>query len=183
MLGVTDNRAKLWVDCKPVKSIDGQMEGPLRQRGQYDINNGYLSIAQIVDNQRNYEVWCSMSCEASCCWLIYFSLFSIFIDGTACKDEIWYYFHLSLNFSHLLDWPPMACHDLWPQSCITSVMWWDSRKLWTMKNFHQFYQIYFHDRDMIVLEQNQNMLRDHPQIPVKFVHKAHRDLMEHRLRR
>lgn len=47
------------------------------------------------------------------------------------------------NFSHLLDWPPMACHDLWPQSCLTSVLWWDSRKLWTMKNFHQFYQIYF----------------------------------------
>lgn len=58
MLGVTDNRAKLWVDCKPVKSVDGQLESPLRQRGQYDINNGYLSIAQIVDNQRNYEVKC-----------------------------------------------------------------------------------------------------------------------------
>jgi len=58
MLGVTDNRAKLWVDCKPVKSVDGQLESPLRQRGQYDINNGYLSIAQIVDNQKNYEVKC-----------------------------------------------------------------------------------------------------------------------------
>ncbi|XP_070500480.1 collagen alpha-1(IX) chain-like [Chironomus tepperi] len=70
MLGVTDNRAKLWVDCKPVQSVSGQIESPLRQRGQYDINNGYLSIAQIVDNHRNYETappidlqWLAMTCD------------------------------------------------------------------------------------------------------------------------
>jgi hypothetical protein len=56
MLGVTDNRAKLWVDCQPVKSVEGYIESPLRQRGQYDIRNGYLSIAQAVDNRRRYQV-------------------------------------------------------------------------------------------------------------------------------
>ena len=50
MLGVTDDRAKLWVDCKPVKSIDGYIESPLRERGSYDIDNGYLSIAKNVDH-------------------------------------------------------------------------------------------------------------------------------------
>lgn len=56
MLGVTDNRAKLWVDCQPVKSVDGYIESPLRQRGEYDINEGFLSIVQNVDNRRNYQV-------------------------------------------------------------------------------------------------------------------------------
>lgn len=57
MLGVTDNRAKLWVDCQPVKSVDGYIEYPLKTRGYYDINDGHLSIAQHV-NQRHssYQV-------------------------------------------------------------------------------------------------------------------------------
>lgn len=55
MLGVTDSRAKLWVDCQPVKSIQGNIEYPLRERGQYDTHDGYLSIAQIA-NTRSYQV-------------------------------------------------------------------------------------------------------------------------------
>lgn len=55
MLGVTDKRAKLWVDCEPVKSIQGYIETPLKERGQYDIQDGYLSIAQIADT-RSYQV-------------------------------------------------------------------------------------------------------------------------------
>lgn len=55
MLGVTDSRAKLWVDCQPVKSIQGNIEYPLRERGQYDTHDGYLSIAQIADT-RSYQV-------------------------------------------------------------------------------------------------------------------------------
>lgn len=58
MLGVTENRAKLWVDCQPIKSVDGYIESPLKKRGQYDINNGYLSIAQLTNQQRqnSYQV-------------------------------------------------------------------------------------------------------------------------------
>jgi hypothetical protein len=52
MLGVTENQAKLWVDCKPVKSTVGVLESPLQQRGRYDIENGRLSIAQIAKNRR-----------------------------------------------------------------------------------------------------------------------------------
>lgn len=55
MLGVTDKRAKLWVDCQPVKSIQGYIETPLKERGQYDTQDGYLSIAQIA-NSRSYQV-------------------------------------------------------------------------------------------------------------------------------
>lgn len=55
MLGVTENQAKLWVDCKPVRSTVGELESPLQQRGRYDIENGRLSIAQIAKNRRrNY---------------------------------------------------------------------------------------------------------------------------------
>lgn len=56
MLGVTDTRAKLWVDCQPVKSVDGYMERPLRERGDYDTNDGFLSIAQIADRRQSYQV-------------------------------------------------------------------------------------------------------------------------------
>lgn len=52
MLGVTDNQAILWVDCKPVKSVGGFLESPLAQRGRYDIENGQLSIAQLGKNRR-----------------------------------------------------------------------------------------------------------------------------------
>ncbi len=52
MLGVTENRAKLWVDCQPVRSVEGYIENPLRKRGQFDINEGYLSIAQLTTPQR-----------------------------------------------------------------------------------------------------------------------------------
>lgn len=55
MLGVTDTRAQLWVDCQPVKSTQGYIESPLRERGQYDTEDGYLSIAQLA-NSRSYQV-------------------------------------------------------------------------------------------------------------------------------
>lgn len=56
MLGVTDKRAKLWVDCQPVKNVQGYFESLLRERGQYDTQDGYLSIAQIANTRRNYQV-------------------------------------------------------------------------------------------------------------------------------
>lgn len=56
MLGVTDRRARLWVDCQPVKSIQGLVESPLKERGQYDSHGGYLSIAQIANTRRSYQV-------------------------------------------------------------------------------------------------------------------------------
>lgn len=56
MLGVTDNRAKLWVDCQPVKSVQGFIDTPLKERGQYDTRNGYLSIAQSANARRSYQV-------------------------------------------------------------------------------------------------------------------------------
>lgn len=56
MLGVTDNRAKLWVDCRPVASVAGYLETPLRERGRYDIEDGYLSVAQIANTPMSYSV-------------------------------------------------------------------------------------------------------------------------------
>lgn len=56
MLGVTDSRAKLWIDCQPVQSVHGYIENPLEERGQYDAQDGFLSIAQIADNRRTYQV-------------------------------------------------------------------------------------------------------------------------------
>lgn len=56
MLGVTDSEARLWVDCQPVKSIQGYIESPLKERGQYDSHDGYLSIAQIANTRRSYQV-------------------------------------------------------------------------------------------------------------------------------
>lgn len=55
MLGVTEDRAKLWVDCQPVKSIQGYIESPLQQRGQYDTNGGFLSIVQSA-HASSYQV-------------------------------------------------------------------------------------------------------------------------------
>lgn len=56
MLGVTDDRAKLWVDCQPVRSVQGFIETPLKERGDYDTEDGFLSIAQIANTRQNYEV-------------------------------------------------------------------------------------------------------------------------------
>lgn len=56
MLGVTEKRAKLWVDCQQVKSIDGYLDTPLRERGHYDTQDGFLSVAQIEDAQRRFQV-------------------------------------------------------------------------------------------------------------------------------
>lgn len=52
MLGVTDRGAKLWVDCRPVQSSTGDMESQLRQRGQYNTQNGQLSIARPSSDRR-----------------------------------------------------------------------------------------------------------------------------------
>lgn len=56
MLGVTDSRAKLWVDCQPIKSVQGYIDTPLKERGHYDTENGFLSIAQSANTRRSYEV-------------------------------------------------------------------------------------------------------------------------------
>jgi len=55
MLGVTDQNAKLWVDCQPVKSTKGYIDSPLRERGQYDIHDGHLSIAQTADTSEQFD--------------------------------------------------------------------------------------------------------------------------------
>lgn len=78
MLGVTDDRAKLWVDCQPVRSVQGFIETPLKERGDYDTEDGFLSIAQIANTRQNYEVkvikW--LSCNQSFLQKIFF-LFQI----------------------------------------------------------------------------------------------------------
>lgn len=56
MLGVTEDRAKLWVDCQPVRSVQGYIESPLKERGDYDTQDGYLSIAQIANTRNSYQV-------------------------------------------------------------------------------------------------------------------------------
>lgn len=56
MLGVSEDRARLWVDCQPVKSVQGPVECPLKQRGQYDTSGGYLSIAQQAGSRGKYQV-------------------------------------------------------------------------------------------------------------------------------
>ncbi|CRL08328.1 CLUMA_CG021352, isoform A [Clunio marinus] len=71
MLGVTESQAKLWVDCQPVKSVQGYYDSPLRERGQYDIHDGTLSIAQ-VSKVPSYQSappidlqWMVMTCDPS----------------------------------------------------------------------------------------------------------------------
>jgi hypothetical protein len=56
MLGVTDSSAKLWVDCQPVHSVQGYLESPLKERGHYDTQDGFLSIAQNANARRSYQV-------------------------------------------------------------------------------------------------------------------------------
>lgn len=56
MMGVTDNHAKLWVDCRPVESVQGYIQAPLEHRGQYDVEDGFLSVAQMKNSQINHHV-------------------------------------------------------------------------------------------------------------------------------
>lgn len=56
MLGVTDDRAKLWLDCQPVRSVQGYIESPLKERGDYYTQDGYLSIVQIANTRTSYQV-------------------------------------------------------------------------------------------------------------------------------
>lgn len=92
MLGVTDTRAKLWVDCKPVKSVDGYIESPLRERGAYDIDNGYLSIAQTVDNHGMYQVRNEFGCWVTffCDWFEIFLFFLLPLGSSARKMDMKY---------------------------------------------------------------------------------------------
>lgn len=92
MLGVTDSRAKLWVDCQPVKSIQGNIEYPLRERGQYDTHDGYLSIAQIA-NTRSYQVRIARQFMMTLLlnrWLI-FPLFVSFLCFHFSQHLLWVY--------------------------------------------------------------------------------------------
>lgn len=78
MLGVTENRAKLWVDCQPIKSVDGYIESPLRTRGHYDINDGFLSIAQHANQPRQaYQVTISRE------FVTFLLIFSLFLSAAA----------------------------------------------------------------------------------------------------
>lgn len=61
MLGVTNDGAKLWVDCKPVEYDDGYYEAKFEPRGQYDTHDGYLAVAQKTNTPMQYPVRLSLS--------------------------------------------------------------------------------------------------------------------------
>ncbi|XP_053686924.1 collagen alpha-1(IX) chain-like [Sabethes cyaneus] len=49
MLGVTNDFLNLWVDCQPVKDVDGNLNAPLEPRGRFDTNNGFVSISRYAE--------------------------------------------------------------------------------------------------------------------------------------
>lgn len=49
MLGVTEDYLNLWVDCQPVKDVDGNLNAPLEPRGRFDIANGFVSISRYAE--------------------------------------------------------------------------------------------------------------------------------------
>lgn len=48
VIGITNESAILYIDCKPVESIQGSFRVPLQHRAQLDSSGGQLSIAQMV---------------------------------------------------------------------------------------------------------------------------------------
>lgn len=152
MLGVTEDRARLWVDCQPIRSVQGPVECPLKKRGQYDTNGGYLSIAQQADTRGRYQVsWKKRQPIVG--WLIFFfssqssppvsispleGIFFLFtldpvrdsssFSAHAPQFGVIFPFFFLLRFL-LLDWPAMDGYDLRSGQTCTSELWWDSRKL------------------------------------------------------
>lgn len=49
MLGVSQDKATLWVDCQPVFGIRGDLIEPLEPRGQFDATGGHLYVSRLVD--------------------------------------------------------------------------------------------------------------------------------------
>lgn len=70
MLGVTNEKASLWVDCRPVHYIDGTFDAELDARGYFDTSGGYVSVAKFVEHSvitaESPEVdlqWMVLSCD------------------------------------------------------------------------------------------------------------------------
>lgn len=49
MLGVTNDYLNLWVDCHPVRDVEGNLNAPLEPRGRFDTNNGYVSMSRFAE--------------------------------------------------------------------------------------------------------------------------------------
>lgn len=49
MLGVTNEYLNLWVDCQPVRDVEGNLNAPLETRGRFDTNNGYVSVSRYAE--------------------------------------------------------------------------------------------------------------------------------------
>uniref|UniRef100_A0A182SGK7 LAM_G_DOMAIN domain-containing protein n=1 Tax=Anopheles maculatus TaxID=74869 RepID=A0A182SGK7_9DIPT len=49
MLGVTNDYLNLWVDCRPVRDTDGNLNVPLEPRDRFDISDGYVSISRFAE--------------------------------------------------------------------------------------------------------------------------------------
>lgn len=49
MLGVTNDYLNLWVDCQPVRDVEGNLNAPLEARGRFDTNNGYVSMSRYAE--------------------------------------------------------------------------------------------------------------------------------------
>uniref|UniRef100_A0A182UPL5 LAM_G_DOMAIN domain-containing protein n=1 Tax=Anopheles merus TaxID=30066 RepID=A0A182UPL5_ANOME len=49
MLGVTNDYLNLWVDCRPVRDTDGNLNVPLEPRDRFDVADGYVSISRFAE--------------------------------------------------------------------------------------------------------------------------------------
>lgn len=70
MLGVTHEKASLWVDCQPVRYLDGTYDAELEARGYFDTSQGYVSVARFAEEHvlhaESPEVdlqWMVLSCD------------------------------------------------------------------------------------------------------------------------
>jgi len=50
MLGVSQDKATLWIDCEQVEGIHGTYDAPLQPRGPVDATNGLLSVARMTES-------------------------------------------------------------------------------------------------------------------------------------
>lgn len=70
MLGVTHEKASLWVDCQPVRYLDGTYDAELEARGYFDTSQGYVSVARFAEEHVLYAAspevdlqWMVLSCD------------------------------------------------------------------------------------------------------------------------
>uniref|UniRef100_A0A336MTY9 CSON001286 protein n=1 Tax=Culicoides sonorensis TaxID=179676 RepID=A0A336MTY9_CULSO len=70
MLGVTHEKASLWVDCQPVRYLDGTYDAQLEARGYFDTSEGYVSVARFAEEHVLYAEspqvdlqWMVLSCD------------------------------------------------------------------------------------------------------------------------